>query len=147
MARAMDAREVGAGVLFAAFGVVVITYARQYELGTATQMGPGFFPTMLGVLLVLLGGVAVAQGLRQPARVPIGAFPFIPTLFVLAAVLVFAVLIADYGLVPAVAAVVVLACYERLLRRPVEVAIIVVSLVVLTVGIFLYGIQLPLQLW
>ena len=63
----MDAREVGAGALFMAFGAAVLVYAQQYDLGTATQMGPGYFPSLLGGLLMLLGAIAMRAGLA-PAR-------------------------------------------------------------------------------
>ena len=146
-ARATDAREVGAGCMFLLGGLGVIAYARLYDLGTATNMGPGYFPTLLGILLVLLGGVAVWQGLRRTEAASIGAWPVVPTLFVLGAVLVFSAMITAYGLVPSVAGTVLLACYERLLRRPLEVALIIAVLVLLTTGVFFYGIQLPFRLW
>ena len=145
--RGMDSREVGAGVLFAVFGAAVLIYAQQYDLGTATQMGPGYFPSLLGGLLMLLGAIAIVQGWRRAAPVAIGAWPAIPTLFILAGVLAFAFLIDTHGLVPAVIATILLGCYERLLRRKLEVAAIVAALVLLTVGIFYYGIQLPFRLW
>ncbi len=141
--RGMDAREVGAGLLFMVFGAVVLVYAQQYDMGTATQMGPGYFPS----LLVLLGAIAIVQGRRRPAGVAIGAWPAIPTVFILAGVLAFAFLVDTRGLIPAVVATILLGCYERVLRRPLEVVAIVVALVVLTVGIFYYGIQLPFRLW
>jgi hypothetical protein len=146
-ARGTDAREVGAGALFMAFGAAVIIYAQQYDLGTATEMGPGYFPCLLGALLVLLGAIAVVQGRRRAAPVAIGAWPALPTVFILASVLAFALLVDAHGLIPAVVATILLGCYERLLRRPLEVAAITVALVALTVSIFHYGIQLPFRLW
>ena len=145
----MDRREVAAGSLFAAFGAGVVLYAQSYDRGTATQMGPGYFPTLLGIALVLLGAVALAcracagasaGGDRAPG-------PFIPGLFVLAGVLAFAALVRGHGLVPAITAMVLLACYDRILRRPLEVAAICAAMLALAVSVFIYGIQLPLELW
>ena len=42
-------------MLFVAIGIAFMVLARQYRLGTAARMGPGFFPTLLGGLLAVLG--------------------------------------------------------------------------------------------
>ena len=39
--------------------------ARDYPFGTALRMGPGYFPTVLGGVLVLFGLYLVVQGLRS----------------------------------------------------------------------------------
>ncbi len=38
-----------------AFGLVAVTNGPTYNMGTLMHMGPGFMPTALGVLLILLG--------------------------------------------------------------------------------------------
>ena len=40
------------GVLFIAFGVAALVIGSNYALGTAARMGPGYFPRILGILLV-----------------------------------------------------------------------------------------------
>jgi len=57
-----DAKDFWSGVMFAAFGVFFVVFARQYDMGTAARMGPAFFPTMLGGLLLLLGAVVAIRG-------------------------------------------------------------------------------------
>jgi hypothetical protein len=42
-------------VLFIATGVLFMVLSRQYNLGTAAKMGPGYFPTILGGLMAALG--------------------------------------------------------------------------------------------
>jgi hypothetical protein len=44
-----------AGIMFALFGAAAVVLARQYPRGTLARMGPGFFPTVLGAVLVALG--------------------------------------------------------------------------------------------
>ena len=48
-----------AGLLFIAFGVAAIVIGSNYALGTAARMGPGYFPRILGILLVTLGAILV----------------------------------------------------------------------------------------
>jgi len=142
-----DSREFWAGVAFLALGGFVLVYGRSYPMGTATNMGPGYFPRLLAIILVLLGAIAVGNALR--ARVParIGAWPLVPLAFVIAGVLVFAAMIDRTGLVPSVLGLMALSCYARLRRRPVEFLVLCVVVLVLVTGIFIYGIQLPFALW
>lgn len=142
-----NARSVGAGALFLAFGGFVLLSARTYPMGTATEMGPGYFPTLLAGLLCALGVLAIVQGVRSPTTPPIGAWPWRQGGFVIVGVLGFAALIDTHGLVPAVIVLVACGCYDRLLRRPLEVAIITLLLLALTYVVFIYAIELPIDFW
>ena len=55
-----------AGGTFVAVGLAFAVASSRYELGSALQMGPGYYPLVLGGLLVALGvGVAVEGLLRR----------------------------------------------------------------------------------
>jgi len=41
-------------------GLIVAHEGSTYPIGTLHQMGPGYFPIMLGVLLIFLGGLIAA---------------------------------------------------------------------------------------
>jgi len=51
-------------VLFIAFGLLAILIAREYPVGTAARMGPGYFPRGLGILMVALGAILALRALR-----------------------------------------------------------------------------------
>jgi hypothetical protein len=57
-------------ILLVLLGTSVILEGRRYGIGSLRSMGPGFFPVILGVLLVLVG---VAIGLSAPASTPSSA--------------------------------------------------------------------------
>ncbi|MDR5781258.1 tripartite tricarboxylate transporter TctB family protein [Caballeronia sp. LZ065] len=57
-------KDAMAGALMFAIGLAVMAQASTYPLGTLAHMGPGFFPSALGVLLALIG---VAIALSRPA--------------------------------------------------------------------------------
>ena len=40
-------KDFGAGILYIAFGAVGWYIARDYGIGQASRMGPGYFPTVL----------------------------------------------------------------------------------------------------
>ena len=55
-----------AGGTFVTVGVAFVVASSRYELGSALQMGPGYYPLVLGGLLVALGvGVAVEGLFRR----------------------------------------------------------------------------------
>jgi hypothetical protein len=43
------------GILFIAVGIAFVVLASGYRIGTPARMGPGFFPIVLGGILVALG--------------------------------------------------------------------------------------------
>lgn len=64
-------RDFYAGALLIVFGCIAIVEARQNPFGSLMHMGPGFFPTALGVLLVLLGVLIAGMGIvsGKPERI------------------------------------------------------------------------------
>ena len=48
-------RDFCAGGLMILFGLVAAVNGPNYHIGTLTRMGPGFMPTVLGVVLIILG--------------------------------------------------------------------------------------------
>jgi hypothetical protein len=58
-------RDFYAGSLMVLLGIGTFLQAQSYKLGTLTHMGPGFFPSILGVVLtgigVLIAGSAAAS--------------------------------------------------------------------------------------
>lgn len=66
-------RDFYAGALLILLGGGAIVEARENSFGTLMHMGPGFFPTVLGVILVLLGiliaGSALAPGDGKAERI------------------------------------------------------------------------------
>ena len=134
------------GLIFIAIGVAFMVYAREYRIGSASRMGPGYFPTLLGGLLVVLG-----LSLSLPAFVVDGErFPRLhlrPMLIILAAIAVFALLLEPAGFIIAVAALVVIGGFADPDLRLVESVGLAIALVAFATGIFGVLLGLPLNLW
>jgi putative tricarboxylic transport membrane protein len=62
----MGKRDFYAGGLMILLGLGVALKGTTYRAGTLMHMGPGFLPTALGILLVLLG-IAIAASAFSPA--------------------------------------------------------------------------------
>ena len=62
-------RDFWAGLMFFAFGIVAIFVARDYPFGRLLRMGSGYFPTLMGAILVLFGIYIMAKGLRRGEKI------------------------------------------------------------------------------
>jgi Tripartite tricarboxylate transporter TctB family len=63
----MGKRDFYAGGLMILIGLFIALKGTTYRAGSLMHMGPGFLPTALGVLLVLLGIAIAAAGLAPSA--------------------------------------------------------------------------------
>jgi len=61
----MGKRDFYAGGLMVLLGLGIALKGTSYRAGTLMHMGPGFLPTALGVLLVLLGITIAAAGMSS----------------------------------------------------------------------------------
>ena len=102
-------KDLASGLMFVAFGLVSILLSSAYDYGTPSRMGPGFFPTALGALIVLLGAVLTVRALTGggPGEA-VDRVHLRPFILVSASVAVFGVAVQHLGLFPAIIALVVL---------------------------------------
>ena len=131
-----------AGLMFFGFGLAAMVLAFGYPLGTAARMGPGYFPRVLGGLLMLVGAVLSLRSfkLQGPAVSPI-AWKAVG--LVLGAVSLFAAIVNTAGLVVATTALIVisgLASKEFNLKES-----LISSVVLSTAAVLLFIVGLKLQ--
>ena len=83
------------GLMFMVIGVAFAWGATTYSVGTGARMGPGYFPLLLGILLALLGGVVTFKSLVVETEDgdKIGSWAWKPLFYIIAANLVFGVLL------------------------------------------------------
>ncbi len=139
-------KDFWAGLIFIAFGLFFFFVARNYEMGKATRMGPAYFPTVLGGLLAILGGVVffrsfVVMGKRVPAIF------FRPIFFVILSLLLFGFLLQQIGTVLALGLLVVISAFAGHEFKLKEVLVLSVVLVIFSVLAFVKGLGLPFPLW
>ena len=142
-----DARkDLLAGAVFVGFGLAFAVTATTYDIGSALRMGPGFFPLVLGGILVVLGALIAVQGYVAANGDEIGTIPWRAVVLLLAAILFFGFTVRDLGLVPALFVAVLLAAFAGRGVRPLPAVLIAATLTALSVGIFVYALQLRLSL-
>jgi len=84
------------GLMFMCVGGAFAWGATTYNIGTGARMGPGYFPLMLGVLLAFIGAVITFKALvvETVGGDKIGKWAWRPLFFIIAANVVFGVLLA-----------------------------------------------------
>jgi hypothetical protein len=71
-----NGKDFWAGLMFIAFGLGFMFVAQNYAMGNAVRMGPAYFPTMLGGMLVMLGAAVLFRGFVSKISNPLAVFPF-----------------------------------------------------------------------
>jgi putative Mn2+ efflux pump MntP len=141
-------KDFNAGLMFVAFGLVFATVAKNYPMGTAVRMGPAYFPTILGWLLVILGVIVFIQSFVVSEEKPKKMDPR-ALLWILGSVLAFALLVGplNAGLVPACVVIVIMSAYGGEEFRWRDAIISAATLTGASVAIFYYGLGLPFKLF
>ncbi len=141
-----NGKDFYAGLFFFFIGIVIVIEAQSYSVGTARSMGPGYFPTLLGYLLLMIGGGAAIRGLWLKGEgIKIGSMR--PVLMVSGAVLAFAFLLKTCGLILAVLALVFIACLGSREFRIRYAVILAFVLAGIATALFVYALGLPLPLF
>lgn len=141
-----SAEDFWAGLMFIGFGVLAIVVARDYPMGTAMRMGPGYFPTYLGGIMVLIGAILAGRGFRVEGE-GIGRWGWRPLLWLSAAFAAFGLLIETAGFVLALLALIIASSLAGRDTRPFELVLLIVVLITGSVGLFIYGLELPYRLF
>jgi len=146
MGRILASKNFLAGNLYIAFGLLGLWLARTLETGTASAMEAGYFPRLVGMLLVVIGAALAGTALIDPDAAPERG-KWRPLLFVTLSCLAFALLLKPFGLVLTLAISVVLARFASGNIRPLALLLLCVVLVVANVGIFVVAMKVQIPLW
>jgi hypothetical protein len=140
-----DTKDFWSGLMLIAIGAVAVFIARDYPFGTALRMGAGFFPVVLGVILMLFGLYFAARGLRSGAKIEGGWSPRALIVLPLAFVL-FGILMEYAGFVPALLVLIVGSAAAGTEFRWGEVLALSVLLTAMCVALFIWALGLPYPL-
>ena len=146
MAVVRSPKDLIAGLLFIGTGIAAIAIAANYTLGTAARMGPGYFPRLLGMLLIVLGAILTVRSLRLTGP-PLPGWKWRPVLVTLGSVVVFGLIVNHAGLVLSTILLIVMASAASHEFRPREAVISGIALAALAVGVFVIGLKLQIGIW
>ena len=146
MAFIRNPKDFYAGLLFVAFGVAAMVLSGSYPIGSASRMGPGYFPRVLGTLVIGLGAVLCLRGFRPTAEAR-PSWRWRPLTLVLASVGLFSLTAPWLGLALAGMALVFVASMASREFRWKEALLSSVILGLSAVVVFVFGLGIPLPVW
>ena len=131
-----------AGLMFFAIGTFALVMAFNYPLGSAARMGPGYFPRVLGGILMVLGAILAIRSFAETGG-KITPFAWKAIGLVLGGVCLFAAIVNFVGLVFATTALIFITGFAS---KEFNVKESIVSSVILsTVSVLLFVVGLKLQ--
>ncbi len=136
--------DVLAGLFFISIGLAGLWLGRGLAVGSAREMGEGFFPLVMSVLLIGLGIAIAATGVWR-ASAPVERIAWRAPLLVTLAVLVFAVALEGLGVAIAVALCVIVASIAGGSVQVRRVLILAMVLAAIVLAVFVWGLGLPLR--
>ncbi len=143
-------RDALGGLLMLALGAGTVLQAQSYTLGTLRRMGPGFFPTILGVLLVLVGAALLLTAWRGAPTTPTHQPPDLRGgVCICLAILAFCLLGVSFGLAPATFAIVFISALGDRDNTLWSALLLSIVMVIACIIIFwwLLQMQFPLVQW
>jgi hypothetical protein len=141
-------KDFWSGVMFMTFGVLFILLSRQYQLGTAAKMGPGYFPTVLGGLMAFLGLiVAVGAFSKRNTDTPLDAVGWKELAMVLGAVALFAIALPQLGFIIALGLLIFVSALASHEFKVKDTILSIVFLIILSYIVFVWGLELQFPVW
>lgn len=141
-----DPRDFWSGAIFIAVGMGAMLIGSDYPLGSAGRMGPGYFPTVLGGILAVLGAVSIARSLIRRGE-GIGRFTVKNVLLILGATVLFGVLVRSAGLAPAIIVLVLVSGLASSRFRVGPCVLLAVAMAAFSVLVFVMALGLPMPVF
>ena len=138
-------RDFWAGLMFAGIGAAAMFIARNYPFGTTLRMGPGYFPRVLGGILILFGVYVMVRGVRSEEKIE-GNWSIRALIVLPLAMVLFGILMDFLGFIPALVALIFGSAAAGKEFKFVEVLLLTVLLISLSVAMFIWGLGLPYPL-
>lgn len=144
--RNRDRKDFNAGLMFIGIGAFFAIGANSYPIGSAVRMGPAYFPTLLGWMLVGLGLIIFLRSFFLHGE-PLTKSNLRPLFLIIGSVAAFALLLELAGLAAASVVVMIIAAMGGWDFRWKEQLVNAVFLTALNIATFYYGLGLPFKLW
>lgn len=137
-----------AGLLFVCTGLLFAWASTRYQFGTSAQMGPGYFPAVLGYCLAAIGLFILVRSFTKLSDVDsVETLQLRPIVLVLGSVVLFGATLNQLGLVISSFVMLMLsalATYEFHWKYALLTAITLTGACYL---IFIVGLNLPIPVW
>ncbi|MGH7929658.1 MAG: tripartite tricarboxylate transporter TctB family protein [Candidatus Binatia bacterium] len=140
-----SAKDFWSGLIYIFFGLAAVIIARDYGMGSPLKMGPAYFPTILGWLLVVIGAISVIRGFVIRGT-PVGGFAIKGLLMVVGATLLFGFTVRGAGMAVALPILVIFSAAASSRFRLIPTLLMAAGLTLFCVMVFLKGLGVPLPI-
>jgi hypothetical protein len=138
-------RDFWAGVVYITLGVVGMWIARDYPFGSALRMGPGYFPTVLGGIMIAFGIMVLLMGIKNNEKMK-GTWSLRALIVLPLATAVFGFVMEEWGFIPAMVLLVPMSAASGNEFKWGEIILLTIGLTIICTGVFIYGLGLPYPL-
>lgn len=140
-----NGKDFWTGILYIFFGSSAILFGRSFSMGTAVKMGPAYFPTILGGLLIFIGLISLIRSLLKTGT-PIERFAFKGLILVLFSTVIFGLLVRGTGLIIALPILVLVSASASQDFRWIPSILMAAGLTFFCILVFIKGLGIPLPL-
>ncbi len=131
------------GLIYIACGTAALIISGDYELGTARNMGPAYFPRILGALLIIIGLIALLRSFFKSGT-PLGEFAVRGLILVVGATVLFGIIARGAGLIIALPVLIIVSAYASHQFRLPSTLALAAGLTLFCILVFLKGLGVPL---
>jgi hypothetical protein len=132
------------GLLLVAVAAVALLYIRTLTVGTVLDMGPGYFPLGLALILLGMGLVLMVKGLTTQG-LPVGHIYMRPLFFILLSFAAFGLLVERAGLLIAILVQVGIAHFASRETTWLSSAVTAVALAIASSVVFVWLLKIPVS--
>ena len=141
-------RDVVGGLVVMAIGAGFLLFGRELEMGTSFRMGPGYFPTILSLLMMALGLAMAVLAWRGPvAEGGVGQVPWLGMALVIVPVVLFGFALRGVGLAPLLVLVVLATAWASRYASLKTSLPLALGIALFCSVLFIKGLGLPLPLF
>lgn len=138
-------KDFWSGVIYVLFGSMALFVGRDYSMGTALRMGPAYFPSLLGGLLIVVGVISVLRSFWIVGT-PVGALALEKLSVITGSVILFGLIVRGLGLAIALPLLVIMSARASTRFRWRPSIAMAAGLTIFCVLVFIKGLGVPLPL-
>ena len=138
-------KDLWAGIMYTGLGGTAVIVSRSYSMGTLLRMGPGYFPTVLGGLLVLIGIIVIVRAFFKHGE-KIAPFAWKRLALALGSVVLFGLLVRGAGLALAILILVLMSAVAHDKFKLAPSIILAISMALFSILVFIKGLGVPIRI-
>lgn len=139
-------QDFGAGLIYLAIAFGTLFLARDYPMGSALKMGPGYFPRFLAFILGFLGLISLGRAFLR-YRPPIEGGKISQIIVILGAIIASGFLFRNAGIIIALPVLILISALVSPAFRWRPTILLIITLTLFSVLIFVHGLGVPMPMW